>query len=226
MEFYFYLILVFTASYLIGALPFGYLIAKLFYGVDIRKKGSGATGTTNVLRTTGIIPAILTFIFDTGKGALAFIGSIWVIRLQFSSVEIAAQNPFDINILLIIGMVAGFLAVLGHCYSIFLKFKGGKGLATAVSVAAIINWPVFIIGFVIWFVIVAFTRYVSLGSIIATISAPISTYFLLHNLQPNLAVVISIYFAVLGLFIIFMHRENIKRLLAGNENKLSFQRIK
>lgn len=144
----------------------------------------------------------------------------------FSNEEIVRQNLLDSRIVLIIGMIAGFLAVLGHCYSIFLKFKGGKGLATAASVAAIINWQVFVVGFGIWFVIVTFTRYVSLGSIISAISAPIIAYFLLHNSKPELAILTSVYLAVLAVFIIIMHKSNIQRLFKGNENKLSFKKIK
>jgi glycerol-3-phosphate acyltransferase PlsY len=185
-------------AYLLGAVPFGVIISKLWSGVDIRQYGSGNIGATNVFRVLGPIPGALVMLTDVLKGWMA----IWLCRDLFG-----IQNHWVI-------VLAALLAIIGHNWSVFLKFGGGKGANTSLGVVIALNWQAAAICFAAWVVIVTITRYVSLASMIATVLFPISVWFLTHS--PALAS-----FGILAsMFSIYRHRSNIKRLLAGTETKL------
>ena len=194
------MIFVAILAYLIGSIPTGYLIVKGLKGIDIRKTGSGSTGATNVKRVLGTRWFFIVMFLDALKGAIPVL---------------IAYKWF--NFLLCIGLspvVAALFAILGHSKSIFLKFTGGKSVATGVGTLIALCWPVGLIVAGIWGLITFFTKYVSLGSIIAVALAPI----LMNLFNQNDYYVC---FAALGaVYVILMHKDNIKRLLQGKENKV------
>lgn len=189
------IILCFLASYIIGAIPFGYIIAKL-RGIDIQKQGSGNIGATNVFRTLGPTLGIIVFILDALKGTLAVI-----IANSFF------HDPFWI-------IFCAALAILGHMFPIFLGFKGGKGAATGVGVLLGLDWRIFIICFILVAAIILLTRYVSLASI----TVPIITTLLMYLFDKPLPYTAAT--AIMALVIIIKHRSNIKRLIKGEERKI------
>ncbi|HEY8994844.1 MAG TPA: glycerol-3-phosphate 1-O-acyltransferase PlsY [Lacunisphaera sp.] len=194
-------------GYLLGSLPFGYIVARA-HGVDIFKVGSGNPGATNVKRVLGEKfgakgkrAGNLVFLLDAVKGALA---AAWP-ALPF------LHAPED-RLLGLIGVIA---AVLGHSFSIFTKFKGGKGVATAAGGLVVLMPVSCLIGTAVWIVAFAVTRYVSLGSVLAAVAVPTASWLRGNPLPFNLVA------TALGLFVIIRHRENIKRLLAGTESKFA-----
>ncbi len=204
-----YDLLIILVAYLLGSIPFGLIVARLFGVSDIRSVGSGNIGATNVLRTAGIFPALLVTILDIAKGTFAVI-----IAGTFGGYLLG-----DIEYL---KLVAGLLAILGHIIPIFLKFRGGKGINTALGVfISLLTMPT-LIALAVFIISVVISRYVSLGSILASLSLPI-TVFALRILSPDryhpIYLPVTIIFAIL---VIFTHRTNIKRLVKGAENKFSF----
>jgi acyl phosphate:glycerol-3-phosphate acyltransferase len=194
-------------AYLLGSIPFGYLIVRLKSGADIRETGSGATGATNVMRKSGKAAGIATLALDAAKGFLA----VWVARWLTSGEQ-------DANAL---AAASAFFAVAGHCFPVWLKFHAGKGVATGLGVfLAIVPWSV-LASAVVFVMIVWRTRYVSLGSIAAAICVPLWTFIQYITISPvdGFGQVMIALCAVSGL-IIGKHWGNIRRLLAGTENKL------
>lgn len=189
--------LVITICYLLGSIPFGYIVGKLFKKIDIRELGSGNIGATNVFRILGPSLASLVLIGDIGKG----IFSVYLVRY------------LNINNLLIL-TIAGLVVICGHDWSLFLGFKGGKGIATTFGVVFALNPTISILALIIWGVVLVTTRYVSLSSIFAVISIFIFTILFK---QPYEYIIFSAIILVLG---IFNHKDNIKRLRSGNERKI------
>jgi len=194
------LLLVVVIAYLIGSIPTGYIIVKLFTGQDIRTIGSGSTGATNVKRVMGKKWFFTVMILDAIKGALP------VVLAKFLTTAFAG-----IGLLPVLAAVA---VILGHSKSIFLKFTGGKSVASGVGTILALNWQVGLIIAGIWAIITYFSKYVSLGSIIALAISP----FLMWGFKEPLAYVI--YCAIGAIYIIYLHRENIQRLIKGEENKV------
>lgn len=193
-----------VAAYLLGSIPFGLLLSKLFGTADIRKAGSGNIGATNVARVAGPFAGILTLLLDAGKGAVAVLVAI---RLANGSA--------------LWMMVAGFCALLGHCFPLWLGFRGGKGVATAAGVFSVLC-PLALLGATILFVLVViYWRFVSLGSISAAAAMPLLIYFFWapHHAPPYIITFGSLAAALL---IVFKHDANIQRLVQGNEPKFSF----
>lgn len=184
-------------GYLMGSFSGAYFLGKIFQNIDIREYGSGNAGTTNVLRTMGKKMAILTFAIDILKG----IAAIFVGRYIYG------YNG---------ELLASIAVVLGHNYPIFLGFKGGKGIATSFGVLMIINWKFALIIFGIFLLTVIVTKYVSLGSIMAAIAAPIVVCFVIKPFDINLLITVLI----LATMSIYMHRKNLVRLYKGEENRL------
>ena len=189
--------LIIISCYLLGSIPFGYIVGKLFKKVDIREYGSGNIGATNVLRILG--PSLASFVVfgDIGKGIL--------------SIYLAQYLNID-NLLIL--TIAGLAVIFGHDWSIFLGFKGGKGIATTFGVVFALNPTISILALIIWGVVVITTRYVSLASIFAVISIFI---FAILFKQPYEYIIFSAIILVLG---IFKHKDNIKRLKLKKENKI------
>ncbi len=190
------------AAYLLGSIPFGYLIVKMGRGSDVRASGSGNTGATNVTRIAGKPAGFLTLLLDTGKGYFA----VWF-----------ASRWSHGNIRWV--MAAGVAVVLGHTFSCWLRFRGGKGVATGLGVFLAVAWQAVLATLVVWIVVVAFWRYVSLGSVVAAAALPILVYlFYAPGHAPPLAV--SFGAVAVAIIVIFKHRENIARLIIGTENRL------
>ena len=190
-------------SYLVGAIPFGYIIGKLWKGIDVREHGSGNIGFTNVLRAVGTVPGFIVMILDIGKGVAAVVG-------------IARLGEANIGIL---PVLCGIAAIIGHNWTIYLKFKGGKGIDTTIGVFIAFEPIATVVSLIVWVIAVVITRYVSLGSILFVICLPIAIFAL--NLVSNqyiTAVLVAAIFAMV--FAVYKHRSNIGRLLNGKEHKI------
>ena len=199
-------------AYLIGSINFSVILSKKMAGFDLRDKGSGNAGTTNVLRTVGKKAAIITLICDILKGVVAILIAILANKLVEGS-----------NGALLV-QFAGVAVILGHTFPIFFKFKGGKGVATSLGVLIMSNWQIGLICLVFALILIALTQMVSVGSIAAAILYPVLTLFIPQNyIIPGNYLIYSVLLAVI---IVFNHRENVKRLLKGTENKISFKTVK
>jgi glycerol-3-phosphate acyltransferase PlsY len=192
--------IVFVIAYLIGSIPTGYIIVKAKTGKDIREVGSGSTGATNVKRVLGTPYFFIVMLLDALKGAIPVI--LATILISYKA-EIGLPP-----------VVASIAVILGHSKPLFLGFKGGKSVATGVGTILALNFVVGIIVAVIWSAITYTSKYVSLGSIIAVTCAPI-LMFLFH--QP---IAYTVYCAIGAIYIIYLHRENVRRLIKGEENKV------
>lgn len=180
-------------AYLVGSIPTGLIVGKLLYKKDLRDYGSHNIGATNAYRVLGKWGAFLVFAGDLLKGAFG--------------VYIFLGEPE----LMLLG---GILAIIGHSWSIFLKFQGGKGVATGLGVITTLTPPVALLALGVWLILVALTKYVSLGSVVASIVVPLGMY--MYNQPPSYV----IFGALTALFVIYRHKDNIKRLLAGKELKV------
>src|SRR3954469_17077744 len=222
--FYAWLFIAAVIGYLLGSLPFGAIVARS-HGVDIFKEGSGNPGATNgkrvlgeKFRRRGKRAGNLVLVLDALKGAIA---SSWAL-LAWSGVKVAltADNGTGLAVLhgdgwRLLGLAGVIGAVLGHSFSIFTHFKGGKGVATAAGGLLVLMPIACLVGAAVWVITFYATRYVSLGSILAAVVVPAAGWLLGNPLPLNLVV------TLLGLFVIVRHRENIKRLVKGTENKFA-----
>lgn len=195
------IVIAFIISYLLGAIPFGYIFTDLLMNKDVREYGSGNVGATNVTRVLGLNYGLIVGILDILKGFTA----VWLVQ---TLIVPGAGNY--------IYLVAGLLAIIGHNWSIFLKFSGGKGVATTTGVILKLMPMSFLVFVGAWLAVVFLTKYVSLASIMAALSVPISSYFINNS---NHIIIFTIIYLLL---IVFTHRSNIKRLIQGRENKMSW----
>ena len=186
------LYLILLISYLIGSIPFGFLLTKIFLKKDIREIGSGNIGATNALRTGNKLIGYSTLVLDIGKAVTLLI----IIKFNFSEYLFTSS-------------IAVFL---GHVFPIWLKFKGGKGVATYVGILFCINIYLAVIFIIVWFVVFIISKYSSLASIIASLLIPLSSYFLFNDIN-------YYFYIILFLLILITHRENIKRLKNNTESK-------
>lgn len=206
-------------GYLIGCINSSIVVTRLF-GVkdDIRSVGSGNAGFTNVLRTMNKRMATLTFVGDFAKGVLA----VWLGKLLFCS----ACSSFGCSseVIAVYGAyVAGLACVLGHIYPCFFKFKGGKGVLTTWAITLLIDWRVFLIIICVFLITLILSKIVSLSSLIAAVSYPISTFFVSYFCHANhsgTGFFTAISFAI-ALMVIYKHKDNIKRIIGGTEKKIS-----
>lgn len=202
----FNIILVLLCAYILGSIPTSYLMGKIIKGIDIRNFGSGNVGASNALRILGTKFGVTTLIIDIAKGFFAvYLGKLYL------------QNP-PTTILILIGL----FVILGHIFTIFLKFKGGKGVATSTGVfIALAPIPVFI-GLSVFLLAVIISKYISLGSILAALVFFITELIInIHNSFDSIELLTFAF--VIALFIIVRHKSNIKRIIDGNENKISFK---
>jgi len=194
-------------AYFIGSVSFSVIFSRKFAGFDVREKGSGNAGTTNVLRTVGKKVAALTLLCDILKGVVAI------------GIALTASKIWtDINSE-VLRYLAGFFAILGHTFPIFFEFRGGKGVATSLGVLITLNWKIGLICLIFAVILIALTKMVSVGSIASAILFPVLMLFM-GNVGFE-AILISI---LIALLVVFNHRTNIKRLKNGTENKLSFKK--
>ena len=209
-------IIVAIIAYLIGSVNFSIIISKKMAGFDVREKGSGNAGTTNMLRSVGKKAALITLICDILKG---------VVSIGIAMIIGNIVKNLDRELLL---QIAGIAVVLGHTFPIFFGFKGGKGVATSLGVLLLSNWQIGLICLVFALVLMALTRMVSLGSCAAAILFPVLTLFINQNYtvlsEGKNGNVYFVYSVILAIIVLYNHRENIKRILSGTENKLSFSK--
>ena len=205
-------IIVAIVAYLLGSISFSVIVSRKLAGFDVREKGSGNAGATNVLRSVGTKGAILTLLGDALKGVVAILFAILVGAI--------AKNS-DKALLV---QIAGILVVIGHTFPIFFEFKGGKGVATALGVLLMTNWKIGLICLVFALVLMALTRMVSMGSVGAAILFPVLTLFIHSNYTVSDGSSYFIYSIILAVIVAFNHRSNIQRILNGTENKLRFKK--
>ena len=203
-------IIVAVAAYLLGSIPTGFLVAKA-KGIDIRSVGSGNIGATNAMRVLGKPAGIFVLLMDALKG----FGAVWLCQvwlLYSMPPELAGVQPTNFGTYPIL---AGIFAVLGHNYTCWLKFKGGKGIATTAGVyLALTPWAV-LVGLVVFILAVLLTKYVSVGSIAAAIALPVTVWMMTPQ-----NIFLGIVSTALGALAIYKHKTNIQRLMAGTENRL------
>lgn len=183
-------------AYLIGSIPSGLILGKLFWHTDLREHGSHNIGATNAWRTLGKIPGIIVFAADSIKGQAGVLLGLSLVGTPLAAV------------------VGGLMAIVGHSFSFFLRFRGGKGVATSLGVLTMLMGNVTLIVFLLWLAIVYATRYVSLGSVVAGFLVPILAVLFAYPLEYIVFTVIA------AILVIVRHRENIKRLMNGTENKI------
>lgn len=212
-------VIVIVASYLIGSIPFSFLVARIFAGTDIRRQGSFNVGATNVARTAGKAAGLIALVLDLSKGYAAVALARWIIsRPDWPIAAAATGGPIQSREFWI--AFAGLIAILGHMFPVWLGFQGGKGVATATGVFLALG-PLIIAAAAIIFVIVLITtRFVSLSSIIAAASVPVFFHFLAPG-APFWRVVVSI---VIAIVVILKHHSNIARLVNGTEQRFGERR--
>lgn len=209
-------ILMAIIAYCIGSINFSVIFSKKFAGFDVREKGSGNAGSTNMLRSVGKKAAAITLICDILKGIVAIAISIIIGNIvSDSNKELLLQ-------------IAGITVVLGHTFPVFFQFKGGKGVATSLGILLMSNWQIGLICLVFALVLMLLTRMVSLGSCAAAVLFPVLTLFINSNYtvltDGKNGSVYFIYSLILAIIVLYNHRSNIKRLLDGTENKISFKK--
>jgi glycerol-3-phosphate acyltransferase PlsY len=198
-----------VTAYLLGSIPFGLVLVRVVRGQDVRLSGSGNIGATNVARSSGAMLGIATLVLDALKGYLAVMVSISLSH-RFVDLEIGLAAA-----------LAALCAIVGHVFPVWLRFRGGKGVATAVGAFLGLAPRAVLVVLAVFLVIVAIFRYVSLGSIVASAVFPLSAFFLQHGESSPVALVVMV---GASLLIIFKHSANIRRLLNGTENRLQFHK--
>lgn len=210
-------------SYLIGSIPTSIIISKAAKGIDIREHGSGNAGGANIMRVLGWKHGLLVILLDALKGVLAV---IVVARFHYGSIPFENATPFDDFTL--VQIIAGISAVIGHIWTVFAGFKGGKGIATALGMLLMIVTVDMLIAIGVFVLVVIFSRYVSLGSLAGAVAVPLALIVrenIFHVDIPNYNTLLP-FLIFVALLVIFTHRKNVIRLLNGNESKISFSKKK
>ncbi|MCL2405753.1 MAG: glycerol-3-phosphate 1-O-acyltransferase PlsY [Defluviitaleaceae bacterium] len=203
-------------GYALGCVQSAYIIGKLTRGIDIREHGSKNSGFTNANRVMGFKVGVWIFIADVGKAVLAFLIACWLFDGSGSFMAAGVNG-------LIPGVWAGLGVVLGHNFPVFLKFRGGKGIACTIGLLLMLDWRAALIIYLIAFLLVLITRYISVASLAITFFMPVSmAIFVFMALEPHAWEVVAVT-AFLGVLGWYMHRENIQRLFSGTERKFSLK---
>ena len=207
-------IIIGMVAYLLGSISFSIIISKKMAGFDVREKGSGNAGTTNILRTVGKKAAALTLLCDILKGVVSILIAI-----------IVGKFAKQVSPAILVELAALFV-VIGHTFPIFFEFRGGKGVATSLGVILLINWKIGLICLVFGIILIAITRMVSLGSISAAVLFAVLTIFIRDSYIAGIEFEFSflVFGILLAAFVIFNHRSNLKRIISGTENKISFKK--
>lgn len=212
--------LVVLVSYLLGSLNFSIIFSKGVVKKDIRESGSGNAGATNMLRTYGKKFALLTMLGDIIKVAIAIIIAFLIFGSPVKYLFASPTDPTELQQIMFYKQFAGFFCVVGHIFPVFFKFKGGKGVAACTGMVIMVDWRIALILFVIFVIIVAISKWISLGSITIAILYPVLLYVFYKN---TIVTLIALIFAVM---VVVAHRQNIKRILNKTENKISFKKKK
>jgi acyl phosphate:glycerol-3-phosphate acyltransferase len=215
-----------AVAYLLGAIPFGFVLVKVFKGVDVRKVGSGNIGATNVARAGGAILGIIAFVLDVAKGFAAAtaipLGAYLISGPSSSAADgflsqlIAGKGFTDLR------MLCGLAAIFGHVWTVFLGFKGGKGVATSLGVLAGLAPLPTGIALAVWIIVTGASSYVSLGSIVAAVALPVA-YAAVHHARLAEDWRLFAFTLLVAALVVIRHRANMKRLAAGTESRLSFR---
>ena len=194
-------LLTIISAYLVGSIPFAILVSRVSNLPDPRSFGSGNPGATNVLRTGNKFAAAITLVADAFKGYIAVVACTWLVTLFDATVWITTA--------------VALAAFLGHLFPIYLKFRGGKGVATGLGVLIALNWHIGVMAMFFWLLVAYITRYSSLAAIVSLICTLVFTFFLdaIHNF-------VAVFFILI--FVILKHKQNIQNLVSGNESKISF----
>ena len=204
----------FLIAFAIGSIPFGYLIGRIFYRTDIRSQGSGNIGAMNALRALGKGGAVAVLLLDALKGFGPVFAVYAIVRAQGSSFDFDGLPPGD----QIVASAVAAGAVLGHCFSPWLRFKGGKGVATSFGAVFAMSWPCGLVAVGGWIAGALTTRYSSVGSMIGSCLAPVALWFFTRSLP------FTAYGIFAALLVIYTHRENVARLRAGTEGPIRLSR--
>jgi glycerol-3-phosphate acyltransferase PlsY len=209
-------------SYLIGSIPTSIIVARQVRGIDIRQYGSGNAGGTNVLRVLGWKAGVFVILMDMAKGLFA---TLVVARLMFGQIPFENATPFDD--FTVVQIIAGCAAILGHIWTLFAGFKGGKGIATAGGMLIGVAPVEVAVAFAVFALVFLVTHYVSLGSLSAAVAFPLTMFFRENIFMVNVPGYKTLIFFSLGisLLIVYTHRTNIARLIKGTENKISTSRL-
>lgn len=206
-------IIIAIIAYLVGSINFSIIISKRIAGFDVREKGSGNAGTTNMLRSVGVKAAAITLLCDILKGVVVILIAILIGNIV---------DGLDDALLV---QLAGIFVIIGHTFPIFFGFKGGKGIATSLGVLLMINWQIGLICLVFALILMVITRIVSVGSIAAAILFPVLVIFIGQNyIVPVNNWSYLIFSIIVAVLVLFNHRENLKRIFTGKENKISFKK--
>lgn len=210
-------------SYLVGSIPTALLVSRAVKGIDIREHGSGNMGGTNVMRVLGWKYGLLVVLIDALKGVIAV---VLITRLHHGNIPFNNITPFDDFTL--IQIIAGITAVIGHIWTIFAGFKGGKGIATALGILLIISTVDILIAVGIFVIVVTFSKYISLGSVLAAVAVPLALVVRENVFDAQISNYYTLlpFLILLSLLVIFTHRKNIQRILSGEEKKISFSKSK
>ncbi|MQY55504.1 MAG: glycerol-3-phosphate 1-O-acyltransferase PlsY [Dehalococcoidia bacterium] len=199
-------------GYLIGSIPVGFILGKLARGIDIREHGSGNIGMTNVMRILGVKAGVFVFFADIAKGAAA-VALAWAILAYSPNMVVWGQ------------VAGGAAAIVGHSWPIYIGFKGGRGIATGFGAVLVLSWPVGLIAFTVFLLVVGLSRYVSLGSILAALTMLLAMIpFVVLDVWSFGHFAYIVFGLVVVPIVIFRHRDNIRRLLSGTESKIGSSR--
>lgn len=229
-------LIVAVVAYFLGSIPFGFILVLLFLGTDVRQTGSGNIGATNVARTGSKGLAIATLFLDALKGSAAvlFAFSFGVHTLSPErrglwdagrSISFIMTPPAIVDVqqyIYLLAAIAAFFAILGHIFTPWLRFKGGKGVATGMGVFLALAPKAVLVVLLVFILIVAITRYISLGSVVAAAMFPVAFFFLYRDFATPLVLAMT---AGVSLLIIYRHRDNIRRLISGSESKFGTSKV-
>ena len=216
-----------VVAYLIGSLNPAILITRAFTRKDIRTMGSGNAGFTNVLRSVGTVPAVITIVCDLLKGIIAVLFGWWLFSTMPVTNDVAPVEYVKYG-----GYLAGMFTIIGHSFPLYFGFKGGKGVVTTAAMMLVVDWRVFLICFSAFLIVFAITKIISLGSIVGSALYPVATCLILYfgeylpsigtpdELRFRFVMISTAFAAVVAAMVIIMHRENINRLINGQEKRL------
>lgn len=213
-------VLIGVISYLLGSLNFSIILSEVVKKKDIRKSGSGNAGATNMMRTYGIKAAVGTMLGDIFKVAIGILVAFAILGVPMKYIFTNPADAAEIQRVMLYKEFAGLFCVLGHIFPLYFKFKGGKGVAACTGMVIIVDWRIALILFVIFVSVILISKWISLGSIVIAILYPVLIFVFYKNW------ILSLVALLFTAIVIIAHRENIKRLIKGEENKITLKNKK